>query len=310
MLACVNGTSPFPGISRTVFLAFTFRCFSNIPTIMGTVTGEVLPRLKIRYGAGPRFFPPDPVLRPAVSSDATHPLTISSIARASPNNSGLGLGTLAGLEERDEGRDIAMNIRVGILHRISHPGLRRQVHHVRERHHIKKLRQQTRVVHVTLHHEDSLRADQFPPRFLQRRVVVVVEVVQPHHPVAPLFQGQGHVRPDESGGAGYQYRHPVVAPDLSGRAYDAVKAIKNSAQRNIVLVDAQHRWTSRFIVCLSLNFPGVDGKSSSSNDGIFQFFAKSNNLSPLKSTPEYAKPETKTLNFNDKPSKSNTGLFD
>nr|GMC58376.1 hypothetical protein Ahy_A01g001422 [Ipomoea batatas] len=219
MLACVNGTSPFPGISRTVFLALTFRCFSNIPTIMGTVTGEVLPRLKIRYGAGPRFFPPDPVLRPAVSSDATHPLTISSITRASPDNSGLGLSTLAGLEERDEGRDIAMNIRVGILHRISHPGLRRQVHHVRERHHIKKLRQQTRVVDVTLHHEDSLRADQFPPRFLQRRVVVVVEVVQPHHPVAPLFQGQGHVRPDESGGAGYQYRHPVVSPDLSGRAY-------------------------------------------------------------------------------------------
>ncbi|GAA0165934.1 hypothetical protein LIER_43739 [Lithospermum erythrorhizon] len=49
--------------------------------------------------------------------------------------------------------------------------------------------------------------------------------------------------------------------------YEAVKAIKKSAHKNIVLVEVKHLWN-----CLlerSLNFPGVDGKSSSSIGCIF-----------------------------------------
>ena len=62
-----------------------------------------------------------------------------------------------------------------------------------------------------------------------------------------------------------KYRLPVSINDWKHK-YDAVIAIKNNAQRNIVLVEAKHLWKCRF---LSLNFPGVDGNNSSSNDGIF-----------------------------------------
>jgi uncharacterized NAD(P)/FAD-binding protein YdhS len=53
--------------------------------------------------------------------------------------------------------------------------------------------------------------------------------------------------------------------------YDAVRAIKKSAHKNMVLVEAKQRWNWRFMAWdrSILNFPGVDGNSSSCNEGIF-----------------------------------------
>lgn len=122
-LACVNMTSPVAGIGITLkqqtiqssnmecdFMslegskhmrhkkdgkepkayfrfAFFLRCFSRIPTKSPTLTGWVLPRLKIRNCAFFLFFPSLPVLGSAVSKEATQPLTISSIKVKSRANS-------------------------------------------------------------------------------------------------------------------------------------------------------------------------------------------------------------------------------
>ncbi|GER35036.1 ammonium transporter 2 [Striga asiatica] len=78
-VANIRITSPFAGIGSTFLFAFTFRSFSSMLTSLVTGTGEVFPRLKTRNWAGPIFFPPLPVLFPAVSIEPKQPFTMSSM---------------------------------------------------------------------------------------------------------------------------------------------------------------------------------------------------------------------------------------
>jgi hypothetical protein len=66
-----------------------------------------------------------------------------------------------------------------------------------------------------------------------------------------------------------KYRLPESTKDWKLKE-DAVKAIKKSAHKNMVLVEAKQRLNWRFMLWARsiLNLPGVEGNSSSSNDGI------------------------------------------
>uniref|UniRef100_A0A8R7UZT1 Uncharacterized protein n=1 Tax=Triticum urartu TaxID=4572 RepID=A0A8R7UZT1_TRIUA len=122
-----------------------------------------------------------------------------------PHHGRLRVRLLARLQERHQPRDVGVHVRRRVLHGVPHPGLRRQVEHVREGHHVEELGEQAAVVDVALHHEHAVRRQQRAPGLLQRRVVVLVEVVDADHAVAALPQGQRAVRAHEPGGAGHQH---------------------------------------------------------------------------------------------------------
>ena len=53
-----------------------------------------------------------------------------------------------------------------------------------EGHHVEELGQELTVVEVSFHDEDPTGGEERHPRAFQRRVVVVVEVVEPHDAVS------------------------------------------------------------------------------------------------------------------------------
>lgn len=73
----------------------------------------------------------------------------------------------------------------------------------------RKQRVQRRIVgHIGLHETEARQRLQLrQPRLLERRVVVVVQVVQAQHLVAPRQQQLGDVHADEASGAGEEDFH-------------------------------------------------------------------------------------------------------
>jgi hypothetical protein len=75
--------------------------------------------------------------------------------------------------------------------RVTHAGLRRQVHHA-----VEAFRAEQRLQRGAVGHVDALETEARPclqllqPGGFQRRVVVVVEVVDAHHLIAALQQSQ------------------------------------------------------------------------------------------------------------------------
>ena len=104
-----------------------------------------------------------------------------------PDDSGLRVRGFAGLEKRDEARDVAVDVRVGILHGVANPSLRREVHHVSESNHIEELRQEFRVVDIAFDDEDVVRGEEGLAGFFEGRIVVVVEVVESDDAVSASF---------------------------------------------------------------------------------------------------------------------------
>ena len=104
-----------------------------------------------------------------------------------PNDRGLRVRRFAGLEKRDEARDVAVDVGVGILHGVANPGLRREVHHVGESDHIEELCQELGVVEVAIDDEDVMLGEEGLAGFFQRRIVVVVEVVESDDAVSASF---------------------------------------------------------------------------------------------------------------------------
>lgn len=135
-----------------------------------------------------------------------------------PNDGGLRVGRFAGFEKRDEARDVAVDVGLGILHGVAHAGLCGKVHDVSEGHDVEELGEKLGVVDVAFDDEDLVRVEKRFTGFLEGGIVVVVEVVESNNAISASFQGEGDVGADETGCARYEYRHASLAVDLGGCA--------------------------------------------------------------------------------------------
>ena len=114
----------------------------------------------------------------------------------------------AGLEHVDEADQVRLDVRVRIGQRIAHARLRRQVDHALRAKLGERTFERRPVLERTAHEaEVRVRRELGEARFLQRRVVVVVEVVVAEHVVAAREQALAQGRSDEAGGAGDEDAH-------------------------------------------------------------------------------------------------------
>ena len=97
-------------------------------------------------------------------------------------------------ENIDEADHVAIDIGMGILQRIAHTGLRREVDHA-----LRAFRREQG--------GNALAIGDIQPRQLEARTVIIVEVVHPDHFVAARQQQLADVHADKPGGAGDQYFH-------------------------------------------------------------------------------------------------------
>ena len=105
-------------------------------------------------------------------------------------------------------------------HRITHSRLRRQMHHRVEPIPLEHGTQRGQVGDVAaLKCKLRLAAQQCQPRFLERRVVVGIQVVQTHHLITARQQALGNVETDEAGCASHedQVALPVVSASRLSR---------------------------------------------------------------------------------------------
>ena len=117
----------------------------------------------------------------------------------------------AGFEDVQEPDEVALDVGAGIRNRIAHAGLRGEVDHAVERLAGKQLAHGGFVFEAALDEgEARFLAQQRQARFLERRVVVVVDVVEADDGVAAREQRAGHVESDEAGGAGDEHVHGYV----------------------------------------------------------------------------------------------------
>ena len=106
----------------------------------------------------------------------------------------------AALQHVHEADDVAVNVGMGILERIAHPGLRRKVHDAVEPFFQEETLHARAVRHV--HQlEAKARTRRQPGQAvpLQLRIVVVVQIVQTHHRIATLEKQLRHMHADEPG---------------------------------------------------------------------------------------------------------------
>lgn len=137
--------------------------------------------------------------------------------RRRPHDRWLRIRRLADFQEVHEPSDVAVHVGARVLHRVAHTGLRRQVHHVGERHDVEELLEERRVVDVSLHDEHPSAVQEPLARALEVRVVVVVEAVDAKHAVAAPLESHGDVGPNETGRPGDENSHTGLRA-LAGRA--------------------------------------------------------------------------------------------
>jgi hypothetical protein len=114
----------------------------------------------------------------------------------------------AGLQDVQEAAEVGLAIGVRMGDGVAHPGLGGQVHHAVEALGREQRLHPGAVGHVqALEAKARLRRQPGQPGLLERRVVVVVEVVDADHLVAARQQALGHVHADEAGRAGDQDFH-------------------------------------------------------------------------------------------------------
>ena len=87
-----------------------------------------------------------------------------------------------------------------------------------ERDYVEELRQQRTVVEVAFNNEDFVFGQQSLTRSFQRRVVVLVKVVEAEDAIAALLQSEGAVGSDEAAGASDEDGEPVGAAGSGGVA--------------------------------------------------------------------------------------------
>ncbi|MCY1441976.1 hypothetical protein D9M71_583170 [compost metagenome] len=121
----------------------------------------------------------------------------------------------AGLENVEVSGQVGLGVDLGVVHRVAHPGLRRQVDNSLEAVLLEQTQQAILVDDVEL-----VDAEVGQPRqlgetcFLERHAVVVVEVVDADHLVPFGAKPAGGVETDETGGAGDQELHALTSPSV------------------------------------------------------------------------------------------------
>ena len=117
----------------------------------------------------------------------------------------------AGLEDVVKPNHIALDVRIRVLYAVPHARLRRKVHDNVEVVFLEQVVNKCLVSQVTLDETECmlrmlrrLGRNLPQPVLLQRRVVIVVEIVQPDNPerFLALQQPQDQIRPDKPGCAG------------------------------------------------------------------------------------------------------------
>ncbi|MNV85059.1 hypothetical protein D3C71_1789800 [compost metagenome] len=114
----------------------------------------------------------------------------------------------AGLEDVEKADQVGLAIGAGVVQRIAHPGLGRQVDHLTERLAGEQLLKFARVGDVEGVEAEIGKAEQLlQARQLQLDAVVGIEVVDADHLDACFAQAPRNVVADEAGHAGNQYGH-------------------------------------------------------------------------------------------------------
>ena len=110
-------------------------------------------------------------------------------------------------QEIEEALQVGLLVGKGVDQGVPHPGLGRQMADFLGPVGLKQGFQGRQVGQVRGHGDKIGVPAQFPvPVMLQGRGVIIVEVVQPHHPGPVVQQGPGHMIADEPGAAGHQKR--------------------------------------------------------------------------------------------------------
>ena len=112
----------------------------------------------------------------------------------------------AGLEDVEVADQVGLDVGLGMGQRITHPGLRREMDDAVEiRVRPENLGQRFGRGDIGAHETEAgpgLQA--LDPRLFERRIVIVVEIIDTDDLVAACEQTFGHVVTDETGGAGNQ----------------------------------------------------------------------------------------------------------
>ncbi len=109
----------------------------------------------------------------------------------------------AAFEYMQKARDVGVDIVMGVIERVAHTGLRGEMDHA-----LRLLRGKGRVHdgavgEVGLDEMEAVAGlEPREPGFLQRHVVIGIEIIEPDHLIAPLEQANCRVIADEAGGAG------------------------------------------------------------------------------------------------------------
>ena len=113
------------------------------------------------------------------------------------------------LQNAQKARDIAVDVGMRVGERVPHPGLGCKVDHSIERVGTEECAHGGLVLQTRLHKGEALRAWPFlnarQTGLFECGVVVVVEVVEPHHGIAPGQEPLAHEVADEAGCAGDEY---------------------------------------------------------------------------------------------------------
>ncbi len=110
-------------------------------------------------------------------------------------------------QEIEEPLQVGLLVGKGIDQGVPHPGLGRQMADFLGPVGAEEGFQGRQVRQVRGHADKIGVPGEFPvPVMLQGRGVIIVEVVQPHHPGPVIQQGPGHMIADEPGAAGHQER--------------------------------------------------------------------------------------------------------
>jgi hypothetical protein len=109
----------------------------------------------------------------------------------------------ATLEDVHEAHEVRVHVGVRVRQRVANTRLRREVDHAIEAVLLEEALHAVAVGHVELHEREALlRRQAREARLLERDLVVVVDVVEPHDRVASIEEDVADVGADESGGAG------------------------------------------------------------------------------------------------------------
>ena len=125
-------------------------------------------------------------------------------------------------EQVDEPDEVARDVRVRILQRITHARLRREMNDTSGRMVSEQALESPTIREIELRETEPLEGIELAqPRFFEPNVVVRVEVVQPDDSLAALEQTLCDMHPDEAGAAGDEDRHATAAQslELSPRPY-------------------------------------------------------------------------------------------